>query len=193
MSKSAAKLGEFNSRYRAALIAFFTRRLRNPSEAEDLTQDVFVRMAGSKDVEIRNSDAYVFQTASNILRDRIRREGARSTFRRDMEGLEGAAFETLDPNRAINPSALQASRFVQLPDKGGYSMVNLHEYFDVAQYPANPRRCALERFNERRVVVGLDFERAGPAVANIDDASIFSRPLYYAVAARRQPLEMDAG
>jgi hypothetical protein len=42
------------------------------------------------------------------------------------------------------------------------------------------------------VVVRLDFESTGPTVSDIDDAGIFSRSLQDALAARGQPLQMDA-
>ncbi len=37
----------------------------------------------------------------------------------------------------------------------------------------------------------FDFEGAGPAVANVDDAGILSRPLNDAIAFSRQPLQMN--
>ena len=101
MFRPAAKLDEFNARYRSALMAFFFRRLRNASEAEDLTQDVFVRLAASKAITVENADAYIFQIAANILRDRGRRERVRTDFRTDMEHLEGAGFEAIDPDRVL--------------------------------------------------------------------------------------------
>jgi len=40
-----------------------------------------------------------------------------------------------------------------------------------------PRPCrALKRLDERRMIVGLDLEGAGPSVADVDDARILSRP-----------------
>ena len=38
----------------------------------------------------------------------------------------------------------------------------------------------------------FDFERARPAIADIDDAGVFSRSLQDELAARRQALQMDA-
>jgi RNA polymerase sigma factor (sigma-70 family) len=101
MSKPAAKLDQLNARYRPALLAFFARRLRNSTEAEDLTQEVFVRLANARDREIENSDAYIFQIAANILRDRSRRERVRSDFRSELGYLESTAVETLDPDRFL--------------------------------------------------------------------------------------------
>jgi RNA polymerase sigma factor (sigma-70 family) len=61
-------------RYRGALYAYFLRRTRNPADAEDLTQDVFVRLGRlDPQTELRNAEAFIFQTAVNLLRDRARR------------------------------------------------------------------------------------------------------------------------
>ena len=56
---------------------------------------------------------------------------------------------------------------------------------DVAQDAANAGRRALERLDERRMIVRFDLEGAGPAIADIDDAGVFSRPLNHAAAVRR--------
>ncbi len=63
---------------------------------------------------------------------------------------------------------------------------------DVAQNAADAGGRALERLDERRVIVRLDLEGAGPAVADVDDAGVLARPLHHAAAARRQALQMHA-
>ncbi len=70
-------LGALFDRYRSALHAYFLRRTRNQADAEDLTHDVFVRL-GRLDpaTELHNAEAFIFQTAANLLRDRARRAGA---------------------------------------------------------------------------------------------------------------------
>jgi RNA polymerase sigma-70 factor (ECF subfamily) len=69
-------------------MAFFLRRLSDRAEAEDLVQEVFVRMVarGASD-DIRSADAFVFAIAGNLLRDRARLRTTRSA----------AAHEPLDP------------------------------------------------------------------------------------------------
>src|ERR1700722_13514897 len=42
------------------------------------------------------------------------------------------------------------------------------------------------------MIVRLDLESAGPAVANVDDAGVLSWPLQHDLAARGQALQMDA-
>ena len=66
-------------RYSRALNRFFERRApRLSSEREDLTQEVFARLAqrGSGD-EIAHAEGYLFQTAANVLTDRLRRRSVR--------------------------------------------------------------------------------------------------------------------
>src|ERR1700679_123819 len=41
------------------------------------------------------------------------------------------------------------------------------------------------------MVVALDLECAAPAVAHVDNAGVFARPLYHAIAFGGQTLEMD--
>jgi RNA polymerase sigma factor (sigma-70 family) len=65
---------EFTARFHGPLMAFFLRRIQDPAEAEDLTQEVLlrvVRMAGIERVE--RAESFVFKIAINLLRDRRRR------------------------------------------------------------------------------------------------------------------------
>lgn len=69
-----ALIVELDKRFRAPLIAYFRRRVRRPSEAEDLVQDVFERvLRSSRGAPIVNAEALVFRIAINLLRDRARR------------------------------------------------------------------------------------------------------------------------
>ena len=64
---------ELDARFRASLLAYFLRRTGSPQEAEDLTQETFVRLIGSHSFENADeANAYVFRVASNLLRDRAR-------------------------------------------------------------------------------------------------------------------------
>lgn len=92
-------LVRLNRRFRPALMAFFLRRLRNHAEAEDMTQDVFVRLAGADAGQMKSADAYIFQIAANLLRDRSRREKVRADYRERLWSQEGAEVDPLDPLR----------------------------------------------------------------------------------------------
>jgi RNA polymerase sigma factor (sigma-70 family) len=62
-----------DARFRAPLMAYFLRRTRNRTEAEDLTQETFIRLIRSESFENADeANAYVFRVASNLLRDRAR-------------------------------------------------------------------------------------------------------------------------
>jgi RNA polymerase sigma factor (sigma-70 family) len=64
---------QLDARFRGALMTYFLNRTGNRSEAEDLTQETFVRLLGSSSFEQANeANAYVFRVASNLLRDRAR-------------------------------------------------------------------------------------------------------------------------
>ena len=63
---------------------------------------------------------------------------------------------------------------------------------DVAQNAAHAGGRALERLDVAGVVVALDLESAGPAVAHVDDAGVLARPLHDAIALGGQALEVDA-
>jgi RNA polymerase sigma factor (sigma-70 family) len=55
-------------------MTFFLRRVGQYPEAEDLTQQVFVRLlAGSPINRVEDAEAYVFTIATNLLRDRARK------------------------------------------------------------------------------------------------------------------------
>lgn len=69
-----AGLKALDGRYRQALHAFFRRRCRNPADAEDLTQEVFVRiLRRDESAPVDHLDRYIFQIAANLLRDEARR------------------------------------------------------------------------------------------------------------------------
>jgi len=85
-------------RGRAALIAtylerrsdlerFFTLRLRSAAAAEDLVQEIFVRLAAADaPKEILNPAAYLYRLGSNLMLDRLR--GERRAGRREAAWLD---------------------------------------------------------------------------------------------------------
>jgi len=76
-----SRLDDVARRYYAPLLSFFRKRTRNPAEVEDLVQQVFLRLARHPDIAgIEHPDAYIFQTASNILKDHLRRDRVRERF-----------------------------------------------------------------------------------------------------------------
>lgn len=59
--------------FRAPLLTYFCKRVSSRVEAEDLTQEVFVRLLRHLDRQDSQAiDAYVFTIAANLLRDRAK-------------------------------------------------------------------------------------------------------------------------
>jgi RNA polymerase sigma-70 factor (ECF subfamily) len=90
-------------RYRGALNRFFDRRAPQlGSETEDLTQEVFVRLASRRSSDpIEQLDGYIFQTASNVLTDRIRRLAVRKADRHVAYEESQHAVEDFSPERVL--------------------------------------------------------------------------------------------
>src|SRR5205807_9829836 len=68
----AAQLrSELGARFSAPLMSFFLRRLKDRSQAEDLTQEVLLRVLRACGGEGRANDGgYVFKTAGNLLKEK---------------------------------------------------------------------------------------------------------------------------
>ena len=97
---------ELDARFRASLYAYFVRRTGNAQEAEDLTQETFVRLIGSSTFEnVEEARAFVFRVASNLLRDRVRsrtRLGRFPTLPIDSVAVhEPKLVEGIDPERVL--------------------------------------------------------------------------------------------
>ena len=99
---------ELDARFRASLLAYFLRRTGSAQEAEDLTQETFVRLIGSHSFENADeANAYVFRVASNLLRDRARlatRLRRFASFPIDSvtgNQIEPKLVEDIDPERVL--------------------------------------------------------------------------------------------
>lgn len=76
----AALLEDLTRNFRRPLLAYFLKRTRNSAEVEDLVQETFyriIRRSGGE--EIRNPEAFLFQTAANLIRDHARREATQTS------------------------------------------------------------------------------------------------------------------
>src|SRR3981081_2781589 len=64
---------ELDRSFRGPLLAYFSKRVKSRNEAEDLTQEVFVRLLRHPDKNNGQTIAgYVFTIAANLLRDRAK-------------------------------------------------------------------------------------------------------------------------
>lgn len=71
--------------YREPLRRFFERRLRNRTDAEDLTQEVLTRLARRRLLIRQTRPAYIFLTARSVLLDQVRRNRVRTLSRQPQE------------------------------------------------------------------------------------------------------------
>ena len=95
-------LRRLSERYRQPLTAYFQRRVGSRNEAEDLTQEVFLRLVRRLDVEtLDNPEAFVFRTAVNLLRDRFRRGQTQRSHLVEV-GLQQPGIEELSPERVFD-------------------------------------------------------------------------------------------
>jgi len=77
-SANAEALASLNSAFRGSLLGYFTRRAANLGEADDLVQEVFERLLKRGDLaDVGHLRGYVFETASNVLTDRLRSQRSR--------------------------------------------------------------------------------------------------------------------
>lgn len=99
---------ELDRRFRGPLFSYFLRRTRSRSEAEDLTQETFARLVGSRTFEHADqAPAFVFRVASNLLRDRARASLRSSSPPANQapditdEKSDPCLIEVLDPERVL--------------------------------------------------------------------------------------------
>ena len=72
-SEGPSAAAELDRSFRGPLVAYFLKRVKSRNEAEDLTQEVFVRLLNHPDKNNGQTiEGYVFTIAANLLRDRAK-------------------------------------------------------------------------------------------------------------------------
>jgi RNA polymerase sigma factor (sigma-70 family) len=104
-SKADLSIAGLDARFRRPLMSYFKRRVGDHAEAEDLTQQVFVRLLAAGDLaQVEQADGYVFTIAANLLRDRGRQAARRGTVALDpalIDELIHEAVEDRSPERVL--------------------------------------------------------------------------------------------
>ncbi len=122
-------LADLSARYREALRRYFYRRVQNHAEAEDLTQELFVRIVRKADIgQVENPEAFLFQAAVNLLRDRSRRYKTSNAFLAEINASADEMFEDLSPERVLDSkqSLQQALRVLNSLDARTRDVFILH-------------------------------------------------------------------
>ena len=92
---------------RPDLVRFFTLRLRSASAAEDLVQDIYLRLAAlDAATQVHNPVGYLYRLGSNLMLDRLR--GERRTAVREGAWLDSHSTRLGTEEVAEDPSAEQA-------------------------------------------------------------------------------------
>ncbi len=107
--------------YGPALTRFFQRRILEHADVDDLVQEVFLRLSRRGDLtDITNIGGYIFQTAANVLKDRLRHRMSRHTADHNLlddQQIDDTAFS---PERVLvgkeTLSHLSAA-LAELPDR----------------------------------------------------------------------------
>lgn len=107
--KKAQFLAKLAEQYGASLERYLSRKLDNPADAAEVTQETFIRLYRLEHPEeLDNARAFLFQIASNLAVDQLRRRTLHSRFLRSEsrepgEGeLPETAADTLSPEQIIS-------------------------------------------------------------------------------------------
>lgn len=79
LQRGADPVDELSRKYRVVLLRYFMRRGIQHSDAQDLAQEVFYKLARQGALDgVESIENYLFTTASNVARDMFRHERVRS-------------------------------------------------------------------------------------------------------------------
>lgn len=145
---SAAGLEALYHAHRAELLRFLTARTGDPLEAEDISQELWLRVQTHSGGPVANGRAYLYRMAQNLLVDRLRERDRRARRERrwsnELMGLSAAGAEAADTRSNAEQEmlereelALVASALANLPP-GARRAFELHKlrglsHLEVAQ------------------------------------------------------------
>src|SRR3954465_14981928 len=94
--------------HRAALLRYFLARRVPPEEAEDVMQDLVVKLENHVSGPIAEPRAYLYRTVENLLLDRIRSEGRRRG--REQAWVAAQAGDALDADDRPSAEHMRLAR-----------------------------------------------------------------------------------
>lgn len=138
MHRHGAALDAIARDYREPLRRFFRRRIGRHRDADDLVQEVFLRVARQGEAEaIETRSRYLFAAASNVLRDETRREAVRRNVALGLADTVAGQDQAPCPERILSgrqrvDNVLKSLR--DLPERT--RMVLMLSRFEEMTYPA---------------------------------------------------------
>ena len=92
---------------RQDLLRYFTLRLKSHSQAEDVVQDIYVRLATGTFEAVENPAAYLYRLGTNLMLDRLKQQ--RRAEARDEAWQENAFIRVGDAPTSNDPPADEAA------------------------------------------------------------------------------------
>jgi RNA polymerase sigma-70 factor (ECF subfamily) len=90
------------ARYGPAIKAYFSRRIVDRNEVEDMTQEVFLSLVRRGELKgIDSLERYIFRSAANLLRERHRRASRRPDISVDGSATSDLLIEEISPERSM--------------------------------------------------------------------------------------------
>lgn len=88
---------------RGWLTSYFRRRVRNPSDVDEMVQEVFARIvARDSTEEVRHLGGYILKTAASVLGDRARRHASRMAGSHIAFDPDHHGGQEIDPERVLS-------------------------------------------------------------------------------------------
>lgn len=123
--------------HRASLLRLLMARTVIRSEAEDLLQELWIRLRQNPPEDVQDARAYLFRMAQNLVTDRLRARQRRMERERrwadEVTDFAGTAVEPADPRKSAEEELLDreevatlASAIANLPD-GARRAFELHK------------------------------------------------------------------
>nr|MEA2796815.1 hypothetical protein [Phenylobacterium sp.] len=75
---------------RADLVRYFRARLRSDEAAEDLVQDIYLKISKPPELEIGNPAAYLFRLGTNLMLDRLKVQRRAARRESDWQGMHSS-------------------------------------------------------------------------------------------------------
>ena len=103
-------MDELISSYGTSLQRFLTRKLSSPEDAADVAQDAYLRLYRLDHPEqLDNARAFLFQVASNMAIDQLRRQTLHNRYLRSEQSI-AAGNEAIGHRSAVSPEQIISSR-----------------------------------------------------------------------------------